>query len=116
MAGARSTLTATASKVEGTQPSIAGMGKAIERAAAAIPQDAAVVLQALDDVVQLKLAPATTEVTSRSETIVTSTAKALAFYQQGDLTMAAAAQRSAALVEAPSPAPVHGGPALPLRD
>ncbi len=78
---------ATAAQVEGVQPSLEGMGKALEQAAAALPGDAGVVLAALNDVVALKLAPAATEVVSRSENVITSTAQALNFYQQGDLTM-----------------------------
>ncbi|MFJ4170237.1 DUF6507 family protein [Paenarthrobacter sp. NPDC089714] len=115
LAAATTTLTAAASQIETTQPSVAGMGKALQKTAEAIPPEAATVLNALNDVVELKLTPAATEVASRSETIITSTAKALAFYRQGDLDMAAVAQRSAAQVEAPDPSPVHGGPALPLR-
>ena len=115
-AGAASTLKAAASHVEASQPSLEGMGKALEQAAASIPGDAAVVLNALNDVVVLGLTPSAGEVAGRSETILTSTAKALAFYQQGDLAMATAAQRNAALAETTAPAPVHGGPAQALKE
>ncbi|MFJ5955361.1 DUF6507 family protein [Paenarthrobacter sp. NPDC092416] len=115
-AGAASTIRATASQVESVQPSLEGMGKALEQAAAAIPGDAAVVLAALNDVVVLGLTPAANEVASRSENVITSTAQALNFYQQGDLTMATAAQRSASLVDLDPGTHVHGGPARFLKD
>lgn len=116
MAGAASTLKAAASRIEATQPPLNGMGKALEQAAAAIPGDAAVVLNALNDVVVLGLTPSAGEVATRSETIITSTAKALSFYQQGDLTMAAAAQRAAGQTESGGPAALHGGPAQAMKE
>ena len=116
VAASSSTIKATAAQVEGVQPSLEGMGKALEQAAAALPGDAGVVLAALNDEVALKLAPAATEVVSRSENVITSTAQALNFYQQGDLTMATAAQRSAGQVDQhPTTAP-HGGPVKLVRD
>lgn len=116
MEGATSTLTATAAQIEATQPSAAGMGSAFEQAGFAIPADAAVVLTALGDVVELSLVPGATEVSSRAGNVITSTAQALAFYQQGDLTMAAAAQRAAGQVgDSVVPSPAGGSPRL-LRD
>jgi hypothetical protein len=108
---ASSTIKATAAQVEGAQPCLEGMGKALEQAAAAIPGDAAVVLAALNDVVVLGLSPAAHEVASRSQNVIVSTAQALNFYQQGDLSMAAAAQRSAGQVDSVPAPQVHGGPA-----
>ncbi|MFE4196439.1 DUF6507 family protein [Paenarthrobacter sp. NPDC056912] len=116
VAGATSTLTGTAAQVEATRPSVAGMGTAFEEAEAAIPRDAPVVLAALDDVVTLRLAPAATEVASRAENVITATAQALAFYQQGDLVMATAAQRAAGLVDHAAVAAPVGGSARRARD
>jgi|GEM_PF-5971934 len=116
VAGASSTIKATAAQVEGVQPCLQGMGKALEQAAAALPGDASVVLAALNDVVVLSLAPAATAVASRSEKVITSTAQALSFYQQGDLTMATAAQHSAGQVHPATLAALHGGPAQLARD
>ncbi|MFW0775214.1 DUF6507 family protein [Paenarthrobacter nitroguajacolicus] len=116
VAAASSTIKATAAQIEGVQPSLEGMGKALQEAAAALPGDAAVVLAALNDVVVLGLTPPATEVVSRSENVITSTAQALNFYQQGDLTMATAAQRSAGQVDQHAAAAPHGGPAKILRD
>ena len=116
VAASSSTIKATAAQVEGVQPSLEGMGKALEQAAAALPGDAAVVLAALNDVVVLGLTPSATQVVGRSENVITSTAQALNFYQQGDLTMAAAAQRSAGQVHHHAVAASHGGPAKILRD
>jgi hypothetical protein len=108
--GAAATIQATAAQVESVQPSLEGMGSALQQAAAAIPGEAAVVISALEDVLSLSLAPAAQEVVGRSGTIITSTVQALNFYQQGDLDMAAAAQRSAAAADLGSHAEAHGGP------
>ncbi|MFF2844223.1 DUF6507 family protein [Paenarthrobacter sp. NPDC057981] len=113
---ASSTLKATAAQVEGVQPCLEGMGAALQQAAAAIPDDAGVVLAALNDVVTLRLSPAATEVASRSENVIVSTAQALNFYQQGDLTMATAAQRSAGQVDSHTPLAPTSGPMTSLRD
>lgn len=116
VAAATSTIKATAAQVEGVQPCLEGMGKALEQAAAALPGDAGVVLAALNDVVVLGLTPAATAVVSRSENVITATAHALNFYQQGDLTMATAAQRSAGQADHGAVAASLGGPAKILRD
>lgn len=107
VAGAAATIKATAVQVESVQPSLEGMGSALEQAAAAIPGEAAVVISALEDVLVLSLAPAAQEVVGRSGTIITSTVQALSYYQQGDLTMAAAAQRSAGTVDPGSHTATH---------
>jgi hypothetical protein len=95
VAATAATIKATAAQVESVQPALVGMGRSLEQAAAAIPGEAAVVLAALNDVLNLGIGPAANEVVGRSGTIITSTVQAVNFYQQGDLAMASSAQRSA---------------------
>ncbi|MFE4543018.1 DUF6507 family protein [Arthrobacter sp. NPDC056727] len=92
------TIKSAATQLAAVEPELTGIETSLNEAAAAIPGEAAGVLAALSDVLTAGIAPATREVLERSGTIFTSTAQALSFYEQGDLTMAAASQRSAAVI------------------
>lgn len=87
---------ATAAKVEGVEPSLRGIMEALSAAEAAIP--GGVVVEALSEVVALRFQPDIDAVVSRCGAIFDSTARALSYYQAGDLEMAAVAQRSAARI------------------
>jgi hypothetical protein len=103
------TIKSTAAQVAAVEPALTGIETSLNEAAAAIPSEAAGVLAALNDVLTMGIAPATREVLERSGTIFTSTAQALSFYQQGDLTMAAASQRNTAVISSePFGRRVHG--------
>ncbi|MDI3241321.1 DUF6507 family protein [Arthrobacter sp. AL08] len=77
------------------EPAVSGMEQAVALAASSIP--GGVVVAALNDVVTNTLGPNTREALARTGTIVSSTVQAVSFYAQGDLDMAAGAQRSAAM-------------------
>lgn len=94
------TIKSAAAQIAAVEPALTGIETSLNEAAAAIPGEAAGVLAALNDVLTMGIAPATGEVLERSGAIFASTAQALSFYQQGDITMAAAAQRSAAVISA----------------
>lgn len=83
-----------AAKIESVEPALQGMMDALLAAQAAIP--GGVVVEALAEVAGQSLRPDIDAVLSRSGAIFDSTAKALSYYQAGDLEMAAVAQRSAA--------------------
>ncbi|WP_458778765.1 DUF6507 family protein [Arthrobacter sp. D3-16] len=100
VAASAATIRATAAQVAGAEPALVGLETALNEAAAAIPGQAAGVIAALSDVLTMGIAPSTREVLERSGTIFASTAQALSFYQQGDLTMAAVSQRNAANIGA----------------
>jgi hypothetical protein len=106
------TIRATAAQAESVDPAVAGMEQALLLAASAIP--GGVVVSALQDVVTDSLGPNAREAVARTGTIVTSTVQAVSFYVQGDLEMAAGAQRSAARAGVPSSLPSAIRQPLPL--
>lgn len=111
VASSIATIRATATQAESVEPAVVGMEQALMLAASAIP--GGVVVAALNDVVTNSLGPNAREAVARTGTIVTSTVQAVSFYVQGDLEMAAGAQRSAARAEVPTSLPGAGNRPVP---
>jgi hypothetical protein len=111
VASSVATIRATAAQAESVEAAVAGMEQALLLAAASIP--GGVVVSALNDVVTNSLGPNARDALARTGTIVSSTVQAVSFYAQGDLQMAAGAQRSAARAGVPSPLPGAGHRPLP---
>ena len=105
------TIRATAAQAESVEPAVAGMEQALMLAASSIP--GGVVVSALNDVVTNSLGPNAGEAVARTGMIVSSTVQAVSFYVQGDLEMAAGAQRSAARAGVPASLPGAGPRPLP---
>jgi hypothetical protein len=111
VASSIATIKATATQAQSVEPAVAGMEQALLLAASSIP--GGVVVAALNDVVTNRLGPNAREAVARTGTIVSSTVQAVSFYVQGDLEMAAGAQRSAARAGVPSSLPGAGRQPVP---